>query len=149
MTRHRLSWLGAIAVLAVALFIGAQGSGKPETAARRALRLAGDFRCPSCRDLSAAQSDASTARTLRDEIRKLVDEGRSDAEIRAEIVDRFGSDILLKPPASGVAGLVWVVPVVAFVGAVAGLGFAFRRWRARAQRGPTDEDRRIVEEALR
>jgi cytochrome c-type biogenesis protein CcmH len=147
--RHRLSWVGAIAVLAVALLVGAQGSGPPETPARRALRLAGDFRCPSCRDLSAAQSDAPTARTLRDEILKLVEAGRTDGEIRAEVVNRFGSDILLKPPATGVAGLVWVLPVVAFVAAVAGLAFAFRRWRARALRGPTEDDRRIVEDALR
>jgi cytochrome c-type biogenesis protein CcmH/NrfF len=148
-TARRAAWFGALIVLVGALAIGAQGSGKPETPARRAMRLAADFRCPSCRDLSAAQSDASTAKTLRAEILQLVQDGRTDGEIRSEIVSRFGSDILLKPPSDGVGGLVWAVPVVAFVLAVAGLAFAFVRWRTAGTRGPTDDDRRMVEEALR
>jgi len=148
-TRLRLSWLGALAVLVVALTIGSHGAGKPETPTRRAMRLAADFRCPTCRDLSAAQSDAETAKTMRARILDLVRQGRTDRAIRAEIVSRYGSDILLKPPASGVAGLVWALPVAAFVVAVAGLGFAFRRWRSRSTRSPTDDDRRLVEAALR
>jgi cytochrome c-type biogenesis protein CcmH len=146
---RRLSWLGAVAVLAIALVAGSHGPGKAQTPARRALRLAGEFRCPQCRDLSAAQSDAETAKTMRTRILDLVNEGRSDREIRAVIVSRYGSDILLKPQSSGIAGLVWVLPVFALVAAVAGLAFAFRRWKRRPTRGPTDDDRRIVGEALR
>jgi cytochrome c-type biogenesis protein CcmH/NrfF len=146
---RRLAWIGAIAVLAVALFVGSRGTGRPETPARRALRLAADFRCPQCRDLSAAQSDAETAKTMRARILDLVNEGRSDREIRSVILSRYGSDILLKPPSSGVAGLVWALPVFAFVAALGGLGFAFRRWRTRPAGAPSDDDRRVVEAARR
>ena len=54
------------------------------------------------------------------------------------------------PEATGFEALVWVIPTVAFVIAVVGLGFAFRRWRdeAAAVLDPTDADRELVADAL-
>ena len=44
------------------------------------------------------------------------------------------------------ASLVWTLPVVALVAAVAGLALAFRRWRGGGARA-TDADRALVEAA--
>ena len=55
--------------------------------------------------------------------RRIAD-GQSDDEIRAYFSKTLGDDILLRPPASGWGGLVWVLPVVALVLAAAGIGVA-------------------------
>lgn len=142
-----IPWLLLAAVVAGSLLLGARGEGGPETAASRARRLAAELRCPTCRSQSALESDAQVARAVRAEIRRLIDEGRTDAEIRAYFVDRYGRDILLRPEGRGVSALVWVLPVVAFVCALAGLVAAFRRWRPTGAT-VTEDDRRLVREAM-
>ncbi|HLF40642.1 MAG TPA: cytochrome c-type biogenesis protein CcmH, partial [Acidimicrobiia bacterium] len=63
-------------------------------------------------------------------------------------VDRFGEDILLSPPRSGLGAVVWLLPVTAFGVAAGGLALAFRRWRRTgAGAVPTDADRELVEQA--
>jgi cytochrome c-type biogenesis protein CcmH len=142
-----LPWLALAALVAVAIAIGAGGSGGHESVSRRVDRVARGVRCPTCRDLSAAESDAAAAKAVRVAIRRGVLAGKSDGEIRAELAARYGRDILLTPESGGVVGLVWVLPVVAVIVAVGFLAVAFRRWRP-AGRVPTPDERAVVEEAL-
>ena len=135
-------------LLVIVLFIGAQGRSGPLTEAQRVKHIASEIRCPTCRNQSAAESDAAAAKAVRDEIDRRVRAGESDGEIVAFLVSRYGSDILLKPEGSGVASLVWVLPVVAVVVALAGLALAFRRWRARPGVEVSAEDRALVEREL-
>jgi len=99
--------------------------------------------------LSAAESDAAASAAIRDEIRSRIQQGQTDAQIKGYLVSRFGPDILLTPPASGVSSLVWILPVAAFICAIGGLTVAFRRWRGRAGVHPSAEDELLVERALR
>ena len=136
-------------VLVVALVVGGRGDGTPRTPAERVTAISREVRCPTCQGLSAAESDAKAAQAVRDEIRRRVNEGQDDGQIRAFLVSRYGRDILLKPEASGIGSLVWTIPVVAGVAAVAGLAAVFVRWRRREEAEVSDEDRALVEEALR
>ena len=145
--RNLLPWLVMAVLLVTAFTISTRRDARPETTQARVKRVASEVRCPTCRQLSAAESDAPAAEAVRLAIAKRVEQGQSDEEIRAFLVGSYGKDILLKPGGSGVAGLVWALPVAAFVCAVAGLAFAFRRWRAAAV-GPTADDRALVERAL-
>ncbi|HET9444403.1 MAG TPA: cytochrome c-type biogenesis protein CcmH [Acidimicrobiales bacterium] len=138
------------AVLAVALVVGAGGDRGPRSDSERIAAIAAEVRCPTCRGLSAAESDARAAQAVREEIRSRVRSGQGDDAIRAFLVSRYGRDILLKPEAGGVAGLVWMLPVAAAVLALAGLSAAFARWRRMGQGAPpSDEDRVLVELELR
>ena len=121
-------WLAMVVVLAVALAIGARHSGS-ESLDSHVRRIASQVKCPTCQGESAADSNAASSEAIRDEIRTRLQQGQTDGEIKSFLVSRFGRDILLKPPASGVSGLVWALPVVAFVAAGGGLFVAFRRWR--------------------
>jgi cytochrome c-type biogenesis protein CcmH len=120
-------WAVLAVVLVGALAIGSQHKGK-EPLDAHVRRIAEQVKCPTCQGESAADSNAAASQAIRDEIRTRLQQGQSDGEIRAFLVSRFGRDILLKPPASGVSGLVWALPVVAFVAAAAGLVVSFRRW---------------------
>jgi cytochrome c-type biogenesis protein CcmH len=145
--RRFLPWLLMAVLLAGAFAVATRTGSGPETPAERVERIASEVRCPTCRQLSAEESDAPAAQAVRVAIATRVARGETDAQIRAFLVDAYGRDILLKPGRSGVAGLVWALPVIAFVCAVAGLVVAFRRWRAGAA-APTADDRALVARAL-
>ena len=136
------------ALLAIALITAARPRVDNSEEAR-VQRIAREVRCPTCRGLSVAESDAEAATAVQVFIRDRLREGASDAEVKAELQERFGTGILLRPPASGLSGLVWALPVAAFVAAGGGLGYAFWRWRARARRTATDDDVVLVSRARR
>ena len=135
------------AVLAVALFVGVSEDRAPRTENDRVNAIAAEVRCPTCESLSAAESDAAAAQAVRDEIRTRLRAGEEEPEILAFLASRYGNDILLRPEAGGIAGLVWVLPVVAVLLALAGLAWTLRRTRRPA--APSSSDRELVEDALR
>ena len=142
-------WIVMGAVIALALFVGTRPDDTPRTNEERAQALADGLKCPTCRSQSVADSDAPVSKEIRAEITRRVESGESDEAIRAYLVGRFGEDVVLTPAATGVTGLVWVLPVVLLVAGGVALGFAFRRWRRRSPVAVTDEDRVLVEEVRR
>lgn len=147
--RRRVVWLAVlVGVIAAALVIGAR-QPTSHSASSRLEAIAGALRCPSCVDESAAQANTPAAQAIRADIAARLRQGQSERQIVAYMVSRYGPWILLKPPASGLDLVVWVVPIAAAAGAIGVLGVAFsraRRWRAV---GPlSDEDRACVEAAL-
>ncbi|MGH8975855.1 MAG: cytochrome c-type biogenesis protein, partial [Acidimicrobiia bacterium] len=111
-------------------------------------RLAAGLRCPVCQGLSVADSPSPTARAISTDIRRRVEAGESDGEIRQAYVDRYGEWVLLEPAGTGLGAVVWALPIAALVLAGAGLALAFRRWGRDAPGPPSDDDRDLVERAL-
>ena len=144
MSRRTLSWLLAAMVSLSTLLFASVDEGEPETNADRAYALAKDFACPVCQGQSVAESDVVVARNIRREIRIWVDEGRPDAYIRDQLVDRFGEDVDYTPSSDGVSALVWILPVVAGAVAVGGLVLVFRRWRLEGDLTASDDDEALV-----
>lgn len=100
---------------------------RPESAADRVDRLAGELRCPVCQGLSVRDSPSGTARAMHGVIAERVALGRTDAEIREEFRAAYGDWILLSPPVADLRGVVWLAPLL-LLGA--GLLFAFARLSA-------------------
>lgn len=126
--RRWTPWALLVVVVVGALVVGTRPEGTT-TDAERANRIAESVRCPACAGQSVANSDAIAAENVRNDIDRRIAAGESDDEIRAAIAAPYGDWILLNPPRSGVAGLVWVLPVFGLVVAAGALTFAFRRWR--------------------
>jgi cytochrome c-type biogenesis protein CcmH/NrfF len=145
---RRWSWLVIVALVAVALVRNAVDEGPPASTADRVRSIASTLKCPVSRSQSEADSDVAAARAIRTEIAKRVSEGESDDAIRDAIAATYGDDVQLTPERGGFSGLVWVLPVVALVLALAGLSAAFARWRRRVEVTTTDADRQLVEQAL-
>jgi cytochrome c-type biogenesis protein CcmH len=124
----RLSYGLMSVVLVGALWAGTHGQKAP-TPDERALALEQSIKCPVCRGQSVAESDSPAAKSIRTEIGRRIAAGESDAEIRTYFATTLGPDLLLRPPSSGWAGLVWVIPVAGLVAAGVFLAFAFVRWR--------------------
>ena len=146
---RRLSWIVMASLLLVSLVRATVDSGPPRTTEEQVHAIASTMKCPVCRSQSVAESDVGASRAIRIEIARLVEEGHSPAEVRRAISATYGDQIQLLPPSSGFAGLVWVLPVVAMIAAIAALSAAFARWRHNPSSDPSDDDRALVDQALR
>ena len=80
-------------------------------------------------------------------IAERIEAGDSDEEIRDFVASRYGREVLLDPSGSGFGALVWALPVIFVVVAVAGLVVRFRDYRPGA-RTVTEADRDLVADAL-
>ena len=145
---RRWSWVIIAALLVVGLARATFADGPPRTTEEEVRAIASTMKCPVCRSQSVADSDVAAARAIRLEIASLVEQGRSADEVRSTIASTYGSDVQLTPRGSGVEGLVWVLPVVALVAALAGVSAAFARWRRTPTATATDADRALVEQAM-
>ena len=124
----RAAWVAVAIVALVALGIGSVHPTQAGPSARIAY-LDSIIKCPSCVDLSIAQSDAPVAVGLRTEVATWVRSGLSNGRIEQLVVARFGEDALLVPSGSGVDTLLWAVPVSLVGGAC--LLLAHYLWRRR------------------
>lgn len=115
-------------LLAFALGIGSGvfHSG-PQTNAQRAEMIDTQIRCPSCIDVSVADSQESTAIAVRHEVAHLVAAGVSTQQIESTLVDSYGPSILLRPPDRGLTSLLWMLPIAIGIGGSIGFGLFF--WR--------------------
>ncbi len=143
---RRATWSVLLGILAVALGIGASGDRGPRSEDEQVQAIAARVRCPTCRGLSAAASDAPAAEAIRDEVRRRVRDGQSDGDVVAYLVGSYGQDIVLSPEAAGAGLFVWALPVAVVVVAVGSLGSVAVR-RGRRPTPISDEDRDLVERA--
>jgi cytochrome c-type biogenesis protein CcmH len=143
------AWLiigAALAVLVVVVVLGRGRSG-PETVTSRADRIASEIRCPVCQGLSVGASKAAGARAIYAEITRQVEQNETDENIRAYLVDRYGTSELLRPSATGIGAIVWVAPVAAFLLGAAILIRVFSRTKRRPV-AVSAADRALVDAAL-
>jgi len=95
-----LQWLAAlIAALAVASAAFAIDTTRFEDPEKQAQyqRMTHELRCMQCLNTSIADSQVDLAADLRNEVRDLVEAGKTDEEIRQFMVDRYGEFILFRP----------------------------------------------------
>ncbi|HSM21390.1 MAG TPA: cytochrome c-type biogenesis protein [Rubrivivax sp.] len=76
----------------------------------RVVDIADGLRCLVCQNETVAASNADLAVDLRSQIRQQLRDGRSDAEIRAYMVERYGDFVLYRPPLKATTVLLWVGP---------------------------------------
>lgn len=81
----------------------------------RYLTLVREIRCPKCLNESIADSDAPVAADLRREVRRLIGEGASDAEVKDFLTARYGEFVLYRPRVTPLTWALWVGPF-AFLG---------------------------------
>ena len=140
-------WVALLLVVVVALAVGTLAQDDP-TDAERAQSIAETIRCPSCKSQAVASSDTPSSKAVRQLIADRIEAGDTDEEIRDYVASRFpDQDLLLDPSGSGFSALVWALPAMFVVAAVAGLAIRFAAYRTPGL-AATDADRRLVEEAM-
>jgi cytochrome c-type biogenesis protein CcmH len=74
-------------------------------------KIISEVRCLKCQNQTIKDSSAFLASDLRREIRRLMVEGKSDAEIFDFLVVRYGEFALYRPRMSGKTLLLWLAPI--------------------------------------
>ncbi|MDR1275456.1 MAG: cytochrome c-type biogenesis protein CcmH [Candidatus Accumulibacter sp.] len=138
-------------ILACAFPAFAQDAAGPKDAVeKRLLAISAELRCLVCQNESLASSNAELAADLRDRIRAMILEGKSDDEIMDFMSDRYGDFIRYRPRLTRRAALLWFGPVLLFLASFAAFALHLkRRASTPPERGlTTDADFDEVEDAL-
>ena len=116
----------------------------------RARALFREIRCVVCQHESIADSPAGLASDLRAWVRARIAEGRTDAEIRAGLVERYGDYVLFTPPVRPATLLLWGLPFLLLLGAGTMIVLALRRRPGEAAQGTlTDTEQARVDQLLK
>ncbi len=110
----------------------------------RARALFGDIRCVVCQHESIADSPAGIAADLRGLVREQIAEGKTDAQIRDDLIRRYGDYVLFRPPVRIGTWLLWFGPFALAAGAGVVLVLRARRRGAGEAAPLTPEEERAL-----
>ncbi|HEY5622603.1 MAG TPA: cytochrome c-type biogenesis protein [Gammaproteobacteria bacterium] len=99
-----------MATAAIAIDTG-KAFDDPEMQARYE-NLIAEVRCLVCQNQNIKDSNVFLASDLRREIRRMMSEGMSDAEIADFLVERYGDFVLYNPRKSGRTLILWITPAL-------------------------------------
>ena len=93
----------------------------------RVKQLGYELRCLVCQNETIAESHAPLAIDLRNQVREQLASGRSEDEVKAYLVERYGDFVLFRPPFKASTLLLWLGPTVLLVIAMLSLFGRLRR----------------------
>ncbi len=85
----------------------------------RVKALSAELRCLVCQNQTVEDSTAPVARDMKDQVRAQLAAGKSEAEVKLYMTERFGDFVLYKPPLKATTIVLWAGPFIALV--IAGL----------------------------
>jgi cytochrome c-type biogenesis protein CcmH len=86
-------------------------------------RVLTEFRCLVCQNEDLADSDATLAQDLRQQIYQQVKQGKNEQDIKQYLVSRYGDFVLYNPPFQANTYLLWIMPfVIIMIGVLIWLG---------------------------
>ncbi len=92
-------------------FAASPGSENPDLE-KRVMALAEELRCLVCQNQTLADSHAALAIDLKNRIRELLREGKSEREVLDFMVQRYGDFVLYRPPLRATTALLWAGPFI-------------------------------------
>lgn len=99
-----------------------------------------ELRCVQCRNQAIADSNAPIARDLRNMVKELIEQGKSDEEIRAEMLARYGDFVLYRTRFTAKTALLWLAPLLLLLAGGYGLVRFIRGRSAQPYDDATDGD---------
>jgi cytochrome c-type biogenesis protein CcmH len=96
----------------------------------RAEAIGSQLRCLVCQNESIEDSNAPLARDLRAKVREQIKAGRTDAQIMAWMVARYGNFVRLRPPLTPATFLLYATPILALLAGAAAAWFGRTRQSA-------------------
>jgi len=81
----------------------------------RYLDLIDNIRCPVCQGQSISGSNSGLAKDLREQVRKMILNDKSDDDIYLFMIERYGDFVIFKPPINWKTYLLWFTPLIFLV----------------------------------
>jgi cytochrome c-type biogenesis protein CcmH len=110
---------------------------------KRVNALSAELRCLVCQNQTIADSNASLAVDLKNQIREKMQQGESESQIIDFMVARYGDFVLYRPPVKATTLVLWFGPLLLVL---AGLVVLYRRLKGvatqpRTQLSASDHER--------
>ena len=90
-------------------------------------KLAAELRCLQCQNQNLADSDAGLARDLRNLVFEQMQSGKSDSDIKAFLIQRYGDFVIYDPPVNAETAPLWLSPFFAFAVLIGALLYRAKR----------------------
>ena len=78
----------------------------------RYTQLIENIRCPVCQGQSIGGSNSDLAKDLREKVREMILDSKTDSEIYSFMVERYGDFVVYKPPVNSKTYFLWFAPVL-------------------------------------
>ncbi len=75
-------------------------------------QIISETRCMVCQNQNLAESESPLAIDLKNKIKKMVMEGKTETEIKIFLIERYSSYILYKPPFTSQNIILWLGPLI-------------------------------------
>ncbi len=122
-------WLAMVLMLSMlwgGLAFAAKNPALSNHQDERARRLEYGLRCVMCQSESIADSQSQVAKAMRRQVRRMVAEGKTDAEIKRFFVASYGEFVLMEPENKPTNWPLWFGPLVMLLG---GAGLVLSQFR--------------------
>ncbi len=90
-------------------------------------KLLEEVRCMVCQNQNLADSDAPLARDMRRELRRMVEDGASEGDVKQFLLDRYGDFALYRPRLAPNTLLLWIGPGMIVAVALGAIALVIRR----------------------
>ena len=131
--------------------LSVQASDAPSVSAdpvleKKVMAISEELRCLVCQNQTIADSHAELAVDLKNQVREMLQKGKSEQEIKRYMVERYGDFVLYRPAVQTNTWLLWLGPFVLLVG---GLAFLLLKLRQRSRKVAAAGDGMSAEAQLR
>ena len=132
----RLFWITALIIVLSGSFVFAQDRLATATVIAQGSTptddevnaIAKDLFCPVCENTPLDVCPTDACKEWREEIRSMLADGKTEAEIKQHFVDYYGARVLSEPPRTGFNWLAYVIPPIVIVVGAFVLFRALRAW---------------------
>ena len=114
---------------------------------KRVVEVSEQLRCLVCQNQSIAESNAELAVDLRNQVKA----GKTNQEIVDYMVERYGDFVLYRPPFKTSTVILWVGPVVLFLGGLLAFWINLRRRKqtvTESTKPLSEEEKALAEKML-
>ena len=127
--RIRTALAAVLLTLAATPAIAVDTQAPLETPEQESLyrKLLEEVRCMVCQNQNLKDSDAPLARDMRRELRRLVEEGATETDVKQFLLDRYGDFALYRPRLAPNTLLLWAGPGVILIIALGAIARVIRR----------------------
>ncbi|MBL8351332.1 MAG: cytochrome c-type biogenesis protein CcmH [Burkholderiaceae bacterium] len=120
-------WLAFALVTAVVQAAPALDTAADSVLEARVNQVAAELRCLVCQNQSLADSNASLAVDLKNQVREQLQAGRSEQQVLAYMTERYGDFVRYRPPLKASTVLLWAGPLLLVLLAALVLRWALAR----------------------
>ncbi|OOE89736.1 hypothetical protein BZG74_04275 [Salinivibrio sharmensis] len=130
-------WLSVSLAFANAIDVYTFDSAEQEARFRA---LTSELRCPKCQNNSIADSNAELAQDLRQKVHQMLQQGRTDEEIRSFMIARYGNFVTYNPPVTASTLILWLAPALVLVSGMVVMIVRSRRAKQTVNHALSDEE---------